>query len=124
LIEVFRDELGSAGVPRAINQGREMTRADFDEVKQTVEQLHGCEASYLSSEHVRESFDGVVVWDGAVSIFALSGHPAATRCYAWSDEKPGSSKRSFYAVLHLAPIESSRDAVRASLALRERVVPA
>jgi hypothetical protein len=97
------------------------SRADFDQLKGAVEELHRCEASYLSSQHVRESFQGTAVWDGAVSIFAISGHPAATTCYAWSDQKPGSSHRSYYAVLHLAPIESARDAVRASLALKQRV---
>jgi hypothetical protein len=98
-----------------------MDRSHFDELKRTVEELHTCEASYLSSQHVRESFEGTAVWDGAVSIFAITGHPAATTCYAWSDEQPGSRKRNFYAVLHLAPIESARDAVRASLALKQRI---
>jgi len=98
-----------------------LDRSDFDKLKRTVEELHGCEASYLSTQHVRETFDGTVLWDGAVSIFALTGHLAATTCYAWSDHEPGSGTRNFYAVLHLAPIESARDAVRASLALKQRV---
>jgi len=96
-------------------------RSEFDELKRTVEELHGCEASYLSTQHVRETFDGTALWDGAVSIFALSGHLATTTCYAWSDHEPGSGRLNFYAVLHLAPIESARDAVRASLALKRRV---
>jgi hypothetical protein len=86
-----------------------------------VEELHACDASYLSTQHVRETFDGTALWDGAVSIFALAGHPAATTCYAWSDHEPGSGTPHFYAVLHLAPIESARDAVRASLAIKQRV---
>jgi hypothetical protein len=98
-----------------------MDRSDFDELKRTVEELHGCQASYLSSQHVRESLDGTTLFDGAVSIFALSGHMAATTCYAWSDHERGSVGRNFYAVLHLAPVESARDAVRASLALKHRV---
>ncbi len=98
-----------------------MDRSDFDELKRTVEELHACEASYLSTQHVRETFERTVLWDGAVSIFALTGHAAATTCYAWSDHEPGSGNRSFYAVLHMAPIESSRDAVRASLAIKQRV---
>jgi len=98
-----------------------MDRSDFDELKSAVEELHACEASYLSTQHVRETFEGIALWDGAVSIFALTGHLAANTCYAWSDHQPGSGKRSFYAVLHLAPVESARDAVRASLALKQRV---
>lgn len=97
-----------------------MSKADFVVLKKAVEALHGCEANYLSSEHVRESLGAALVWDGAVSIFGLTAHPVATMCYAWSAEEPGSKQQSFYAVLHYAPIESARDAVRASLALRHR----
>jgi hypothetical protein len=97
-----------------------MDRSDFDELKRTVEELHACEASYLSTQHVRETFEGAALWDGAVSIFALTGHRAATTCYAWSDREDGSGQQSFYAVLELAPIESARDAVRASLAVKRR----
>lgn len=96
-----------------------MTRTDFLILKEAVEELHGCEANYISTEHVRESYDGTVVWDGAVSLFGVTGHPAATMCYAWSVEEPGSAARSIYAVLRMEPIDSSRDAVRASLALRQ-----
>ena len=95
-----------------------MTKADFLILKETIEELHGCEANYISTEHVRESFDGTMVWDGAVSLFGVTGHPAATMCYAWSAEGPDSS-RVIYAVLRMAPIDSSRDAVRASLALKQ-----
>ena len=98
-----------------------MSKADFEAIKKTIEDLHGCEASYLTTQHVRESLDGSRVWDGGVSIFALAGHPAAKMCYAWSAEEPGFDQRLFYAVLHYAPIESARDAVRASLALKQRI---
>lgn len=97
-----------------------LDRSDFDELKRTVEELHACEATYLSTQHVRETFEGAALWDGAVSIFALTGHAAATTCYAWSDQDGKSGQRNFYAVLELAPIQSARDAVRASLALKQR----
>jgi hypothetical protein len=96
-----------------------MSKTDFLILKEAIEELHGCEANYISSEHVRESYGGTVVWDGAVSLFGVTGHPAATMCYAWSAERPGSSSRLIYTVLRMAPIDSSRDAVRASLALRQ-----
>ncbi len=100
-----------------------MTRADFMVLKQAVEALHQCEANYIASEHVRESFAGEVVWDGAVSLFGITGHPAATMCYAWSVQEPGGSPPAIYAALRMAPIDSSRDAVRASLALKQSPVP-
>ena len=59
-----------------------------------------------------------LVFDGAVSLFGLSGHPAATMCYAWSAQDSGGSAPMVYAALRMAPIDSSRDAVRASLALK------
>ena len=98
-----------------------MTRADFVVLKQGVEELHGCEANYISSEHVRESLDGKLVWDGAVSLFGVTGHPAATMCYAWSAQDTESADPVVYAVLRMAPIDSSRDAVRASVALKQAV---
>ena len=97
-----------------------VTKADFLILKETIEELHGCEANYISTEHVRESFDGTVVWDGAVSLFGVNGHPAATMCYAWSAQEPGWGNPVVYAVLRMAPIDSSRDAVRAALALKQR----
>jgi hypothetical protein len=95
-----------------------MSRADFMVLKQSVEELHGCEANYISSEHVRESLGDTLIFDGAVSLFGLSGHPAATMCYAWAAQESGGSASMVYAALRMAPIDSSRDAVRASLALR------
>jgi hypothetical protein len=95
-----------------------MSRADFVALKEAVEKLHGSEANYLSSEHVRESLGDTLLFDGAVSLFGLTDHPAATMCFAWSAEGPDSPERTIYAVLRIAPIDSSRDAVRAALALK------
>lgn len=95
-----------------------MSRADFIVLKHSVEELHGCEANYISSEHVRESLGDTLVFDGEVSLFGLSRHPAATMCYAWSVQESGGSAPVVYAALRMAPIDSSRDAVRASLALK------
>jgi hypothetical protein len=100
------------------NRDNAPSRADFMVLKQAVEELHGCEANYISSEHVRESFGDTVVFDGGVSLFGLSGHPAATMCFAWSAQESGGSAAVVHAVLRMAPIDSSRDAVRASLAMK------
>ena len=95
-----------------------MSRADFVLLKEAVEELHNCESNYISTEHVRESLGGTLIFDGAVSLFGLSGHPAATMCYAWSVQESGGLAPLVYAALRMAPIDSSRDAVRASLALK------
>jgi hypothetical protein len=60
---------------------------------------------------VREAFEGQLVWEGVVHVFELKGHPTATRAYAWSSPIEGSTKRRFYAVLHVPPISSPADAV-------------
>jgi hypothetical protein len=97
-----------------------MTKADFLVLKKAVEELHECQASYVTSQHVRESLEGRPLFDGMVAIFGVTGHPAANTCYAWSTEESGAGDLTVYAVLHYAPIQSARDAVRATLAIRQR----
>ena len=97
-----------------------MSKADFTVLKQAVEELHDCQASYITSQHVRESLEGRPVFDGMVAIFGVAGHPAANTCYAWSGEDPDTRQLTVYAVLHYAPVQSSRDAVRATLATKQR----
>jgi hypothetical protein len=64
---------------------------------------------------VVELFQGKRVWEGIVFIFDLEGHPKATRAYAWSSPIEGSTKRRYYAVLHIPPVDSPEKAVRASI---------
>jgi hypothetical protein len=97
-----------------------MTKADFLILKEAVEHLHDCQASYVTSQHVRESVEGRPLFDGMVAIFGVQGHPAANTCYAWSTQDPETGRVTVFAVLHYAPIQSSRDAVRATLATRQR----
>jgi hypothetical protein len=84
-------------------------------LREAVEGMHGGKAVYRSSEHVQEVFEGKTVWEGEVYVFALSGHPTASTCYAWSSPVEGSDRRRFFAVLHEGPVKSARDAVRASI---------
>lgn len=97
-----------------------MSNGSFTVLKQAVEELHDCEANYVTSQHVRESLEGQPVFDGMVAIFGVIGHPAANTCYAWSAEDPATGQLTVYAVLHYAPVQSSRDAVRVTLAIKQR----
>jgi hypothetical protein len=45
----------------------------------------------------------------------IYGHPKATRAYTWSSPIEGSTKRRFFAVLHMGAIKSPADAVRAAI---------
>lgn len=84
-------------------------------LRKTVEGMHNCTASYHKTVYVNETFKDQVVWEGDIYIFAIEGHPEAKLCYTWSSPVDGSDKRRFYAVLHIPPVESAVDAVRASI---------
>src|SRR5207244_12636072 len=83
--------------------------------------LHHCSARLAQSVPVTETHDGKTVWEGLVHVFDLEGHPTATRAYAWSSPIEGSDKRRFFAVLHLPPITSPVDAVRAAIVQEQKL---
>jgi hypothetical protein len=58
-----------------------------------------------------------------VHVFDLEGNPKARRAYAWSSPIEGSDKRRFFAVLHMGPIKSPVDAVRAAIVAEHRSAP-
>jgi len=79
-----------------------------------IRHLHGCEATHVETVPVREVFNGEVMWQGEVEVFDVTGCKLATRAYAWSHATTG-TKRQFYAVLHVPPVDSPLKAVRASI---------
>ena len=90
------------------------------ERKMAIETQRGGTATLAQSVPVRETFKGSTVWEGVVHVFDLAGHPKATRAYAWSSPIEGSDKRRFFAVLHMGPIKSPVDAVRAAIVAENR----
>jgi len=91
-----------------------MDPAGLPALLDAIRHMHGCEARHVESVPIRETFQGQVVWEGEVQVFDVTGHPTATRCYAWSYATDG-SKRRFVAVLHAPPVDSPIAAVRASI---------
>lgn len=87
----------------------------IDQLQRAIEDQHGGHAALIAVEPIDERYSGQHVWQRHVHAFDLDGHPKATRAYAWSSPIEGTSKRRFYAVLHLGPIRSARDAVRAAI---------
>jgi hypothetical protein len=85
------------------------------ELREVVERLHGGRARLSEVVPVVERFRGQVVWEGAVHVFDLEGHPKAAVCYAWTSPVGEGDQRRFYAVLGMPPINSAADAVRASI---------
>lgn len=94
---------------------------DNSQLKRAVETQHGGAARFREVVPVTETFNGQPVWEGEVHVFDLDNHPRATRAYAWSSPIEGSTKRRFYAVLHLGGIRSPADAVRAAIAHEHRL---
>lgn len=90
------------------------------DLQHAVEHLHKCKAALAQSVPVTETFGGNIVWEGIVHVFDLTGHPNATRAYAWSSPIEGSDKRRFFAVLHQGPVTSPVEAVRAAIVAEHR----
>lgn len=97
-----------------------MSNDSIDELKDAVERMHECVATWLQSEPVAETFGSETVWEGLVHVFQIKGHKVAARAYAWSSPIEGSDKRRFFAVLHIPPITSPVDAVRAAIVAEQR----
>ena len=88
----------------------------LEELRDVIRRLHGAQATHVESVPVKETFQGQTVWEGVVEVFDLVGHPTAHRVYAWSHhtDDPANPKR-HVTVLHLHPVKSARDAVRAAI---------
>src|SRR5438552_18581305 len=86
----------------------------IDELKDVIRRLHGAEATHVESVPVKETFQGKTVWEGIVEVFDLHGHPKAAKVYAWAHETDDPQKPVRHVtVLHIHPIKSAQDAVRA-----------
>ena len=94
---------------------------NVEPLQKTVEQMHSCSAVCVGSEAIFETFEGETAWEGVVHVFELDGHPKATRAYAWSSPVEGSVKRRFFAVLHIPPVTSAVEAVRAAIVAEFKV---
>jgi hypothetical protein len=92
-----------------------MIEVQVSQLKRAVESQHGCTAAFVQAVPVKETFGDKTVWDGIVHVFRIYGHPKAQQAYAWSSPIEGSDKRRFFAVLHVPPITSPVEAVRAAI---------
>jgi hypothetical protein len=97
-----------------------MAEVEVNQLREAVEGMHGGSATLAQSVPIRETFEGKPVWEGVVHVFELTGHPTATRAYAWSSPIEGSTKRRFFAVLHQSPVDSPQAAVRAAIVAEHR----
>ena len=88
----------------------------LEELRDVIRRLHGAEATHVESVPVKEAFQGKTVWEGIVEVFDLVGHPSAHRVYAWANDTDDPQRSKHHVtVLHLHPIKSAQDAVRAAI---------
>jgi hypothetical protein len=88
---------------------------EIQKLRDVIRRVHGADSEHVESVPVKEEFQGRTVWDGVVEVFNLKDHPKASRVYAWMHETkiPGNPRH--VTVLHMHPIKSARDAVRAAI---------
>jgi hypothetical protein len=91
-----------------------------EQLRAAIEVQHGCKATWVQTERVVDTFAGETVWDGEVFVFQIHGHPKTHKAYAWSSSIEGSDKRRFFSVLHLPPVTSPLEAVRAAIVAEHR----
>ncbi len=73
---------------------------------QAIMDLHGCDSTWVEAVPVARKLPDESIWEGVVQVFDLSGHPEATRCYAW----PGGESSSVVVMLHQEPVVTSPSA--------------
>ena len=97
-----------------------MTDVPIEALQSVIRDLHGCDSTHAYSVPVKETFVGQTAWEGVVEVFALQGHPTATRAYAWSHAVDDSERRRYVAVLHERAVNSPEAAVRAAIVQEHR----
>jgi len=90
-------------------------KTQIQELQTVIQKLHGATPTHRESVSVKEIFRGETVWEGVVEVFDLAGHPKASRVYAWTNETDDPTNPHHVTVLHLGPIKSEVDAVRAAI---------
>jgi hypothetical protein len=91
-----------------------MSEITPSEPKKAIESQHGWTATCVQSVPIKETHGGQTVRERTVAVFDLASHPKAKRAYAWSCAMDD-SRCMFLAVLHIPPVTSPRDAVRAAI---------
>ena len=93
-----------------------MDDAGLPALLDAVRHMHGCEATWLESVPVTETFKGETVWSGEVQVFQVEHPSGATRVYAWSHAVGEAGRRRFYAILGAGPVVDAVTAVRVAIA--------
>ena len=93
-----------------------MHDAETEALRAAVEVLHNCAAFPREAEVVTVSI-GSFTCQRVVTTFHLTGHPSASRCYAWTDPAPERG-RVHRVILHGMLTNTAEAAVRSFLVLQ------
>ena len=105
-----------------------MTDATFladierDECRLALRQLYGCDARFNATVAVSIPVRGRAPWRGSVHVFDISGHPSATRGYAWP-RRVNARTTIIHTVLESDKVAAPEQAVRTALGRRLRTTP-
>lgn len=86
----------------------------IQKLTEAIEAVHECRCSHFGAEHIREEHEGELIWEGDVEIFQIEGNPKANVAYGWGWDA-GNGEVEFIGILHVPPIESAREAVKAAI---------
>ncbi len=107
------------------SNGQKMPSDYIEKLREVIHHLHGVEARHIESVPVKEVYQGKTIWEGIVEVFEITGHPKASKVYAWAHDTDDPAKpRRHVTVLHIPPVISPLLAVRAALIQEARNVQA
>src|ERR1700683_3415056 len=87
----------------------------IEELQDMIRHRYGVESAHLESVPVKETLEGKTIWDGKVEVFELKDYPKAPKVYAWSYATADPKRPLHVSVLHVAPVTSPMQAVRATI---------
>lgn len=94
--------------------------AYLEEIKTAFRVLHSCEAEFMYTVPVKETFQGKTAWEGDVELFKITGHHKTSFAYAWGYPKDSGKGWEITTVLELPPVDSPEMAVRVAIAARAK----
>lgn len=93
--------------------------AEWTTLRDAIRAQYGVESEHVGVEHVVETCDDCVLWEGIVDVFRVLDDPRAAFIYVWPESDAG-DRSCHVAVFGAPPIRGARDAVHAVMATRRR----
>ena len=87
----------------------------IEELQDMIRHRYGVESVHLESVPVKETPEGKTIWEGNVEVFELENYPKAPKAYVWSYATFDPKRPLHVSVLHVPPISSPVQAVRAAI---------